>query len=112
MLLKATHFPCVAAIMIFERGSQYVHRDANSWDSKSKSQLQKQSIFASKISSSRKAKRAALTGRSEASLVQAGSADARPGATDTNDLSDMKQTIAKLSAQVDGLIARFDHSRR
>ncbi|MCJ1291877.1 hypothetical protein MMC34_003424 [Xylographa carneopallida] len=112
MLLKATHFPCVFAIIIFERGSQYFHRDDSGWDSKSESQLQKQSIFASKISLSRKAKKAALTGRSEASLAQAGSADARPRAAETNDLLDMKQTIAKLSAQVDGLIARYDHDRR
>ena len=100
------------AIMIYERGSQYLHRADSGWDSKSESQLQKQSIFASKISSSRKAKKAALTGRSEASLVQVGGADAGPRAAETNDLSDMKQTIAKLSAQVDGLIARYNHDRR
>lgn len=110
MLLKATHFPCVAAIMVWERASQYMHRDDRSWRSKSETQLQKQSIFAGKISSSREAKKAALTGRSEASLGAMGGGAARPGASETNDLSDMKQMISKLSEQVDGLVARYDHS--
>ena len=111
MLLKITHSPYVAAIWAYEHASRYLYRDDDSWHAGPQAQVQRRSMFASQISSSRKAKQAALTSRSEASLAKT-EADARPNRLGADDVSDLKRMIARLSAQVNELTLRLDEGRR
>ena len=114
MLLKVTHFPYVAAIWVFERASRYMSREDKSWIAKSEPRLHKRPFIASPINVPRKAKQAALSSRSEASLAKMADADARPNASRTDEVSDLKQMmgmISKLSGQVTELTARLDQAR-
>jgi hypothetical protein len=112
MLLKITHFPYVAAIWAYERVSRYLNHDDSSWRAKSKALGQDGPLFASRISSSGKARRAALTSRSDASLARTpNQADARPK-MGADDVFDLKQMIFKLSAQVDELTSKLEQARR
>ncbi|MCJ1408165.1 hypothetical protein MMC19_002238 [Ptychographa xylographoides] len=114
MLLKATHFPYVAAIMLYEYAAQYVSHADDSWHSTSQGQTQRQKQFASKINSSRQARRAALPTRSDVSLGKSPIAGtgAYSKAAGADDLADMKQMMVKLGAQIDSLHLRLEHARR
>ena len=110
MLLKITHFPYVGAIWAYEHASRYLNRNDDSWHAGTRAQLHKRSMFARQISSSRKAKQAALTSRSEASLARP-DADARPSRLGADEASDLKRMITKLSVQVEELTWRLDEGR-
>lgn len=89
-------------------------RTDKSWIAKSEHTLRKRPFLASPINPSRKAKQAALTSRSEASLAKMANADARPNASGADEVSDLKQMmgmISKLSAQVNELTGRLDQAR-
>lgn len=114
VLLKVTHFPYVTAIWAFERASRHLSREDKSWMAKSEPTLHKRPFIASPINVSRRAKQAALSSRSEASLAKMANADTRPDASGADEVSDMKQMmgmISKLSAQVNDLTARLDQAR-
>lgn len=111
MLLKITHLPYVAAILAYENARRYMSRDGDSWRSKSPRPSQKQSLLASRLSSSRKPLLPALRSRSEASLVRTPTTDVRPSTAGANDLSDLKQMISKLNAQVEEMASRLDRQQ-
>ena len=98
VLLKATHSPCVAAIWMYEHASRYLRGDDDHWHTSSH---EKRSDLASRLSSSRQAKKAALTSHSDASLARSSTADWRPRTPGPDDLSEMKQLLQKLSARLD-----------
>lgn len=100
VLLRATHFPYVAAIWLYERGRRHWHEKKGDW--LHGSGLQKPSILANHISFSHRAtKYPAIHNRSEASLMAKtpGSAGRTDNAKDADVMAELSRVLGKLSTQ-------------
>ncbi|MCJ1466686.1 hypothetical protein MMC07_005306 [Pseudocyphellaria aurata] len=101
-LLKATHFPYIAAIWAYEGTKQYLSSTRKGWQHTLREQ--KRPVVGSHLDIRRRATRyPALRTRSEASLLAKTPRSEVPfyGAGDLDALMEIKKTIEQLSRQVE-----------
>lgn len=115
LLLRITHLPYVAAIWAYEKANRLLRHSAadDNWLSTSHVRERRRPAFANNPLSPtthKPHKAAPISHRSDNPFAQTPKADA-PSIAGGNDLTDMKQMIAKLSRQVDELTWQLDQHR-